>query len=149
MGQSLSSFSRDDDTTTASVKQQELSDEDIQAERRRLEYKIVSHDVVKQAARDPSCYWVDVRSEEEVINRKIGYVSTDKRWVYAPCHDDACPILQVTAENMIPEKNAQIIVYCSSGRRAAIAKETLEGKGYTNVINAGGLVDVFYPRKRK
>jgi rhodanese-related sulfurtransferase len=123
------------------------SDEEIQAERRRQEYKIVSPEIVKALARDPSCYWVDVRSEEEVTNRKIGYVSTDKRWVYAPCNEDCCPILEVTAENMIPQKDAKIILYCSSGRRAAIAQQTLEKKGYSNVVNAGGLVDIFYPTK--
>jgi phage shock protein E len=139
MGQSLSSSSTPKPPT----------DEEIQAERRRLEYKIVSPETVKETARDPSCYWVDVRSEEEVTNPKLGYVATDKRWVFAPCQDDSCPILEVTAENMIPEKDAKIIVYCSSGRRAALAQETLERKGYKHVVNAGGLVDVFYPTKQR
>jgi rhodanese-related sulfurtransferase len=123
------------------------SDEDLQAQRRREEYKIASAEQVKLSAKDPSCYWVDVRSEEEVTNRKLGYVATDKRWLYAPCNDESCPILDVTAENMMPQKDAKIIVYCSSGRRAAKAKELLENKGYTDVVNAGGLVDVFYPKK--
>jgi phage shock protein E len=34
-------------------------------------------------------------------------------------------------------KNEKIIVYCRSGRRSGIAKETLDEMGYTNVINAG------------
>ena len=125
------------------------TDEEIQAERRRQQYKIAPPEVVQESARDPSCYWVDVRSEEEVTNPKLGYVATDKRFLFAPCRDDSCPILDVTAENMIPDKDSKVIVYCSSGRRAALAQETLERKGYTNVINAGGLVDVFYPSKQK
>jgi rhodanese-related sulfurtransferase len=37
---------------------------------------------------------------------------------------------------------APVIIFCRSGRRAVSAKATLEQKGYTNVINAGGLTDL-------
>ncbi len=37
---------------------------------------------------------------------------------------------------------APVIVFCRSGRRAGKAKEMLEQKGYTNVLNAGGLTDL-------
>jgi len=37
---------------------------------------------------------------------------------------------------------ATIIVFCRSGRRAAKAKEILQSKGYTHVLNAGGLSDL-------
>jgi phage shock protein E len=37
---------------------------------------------------------------------------------------------------------APIIIFCRSGRRAGKAKEHLEQKGYTNVLNAGGLTDI-------
>ncbi len=36
------------------------------------------------------------------------------------------------------DKDASIYVYCRSGRRSGIAKETLEGLGYTQVVNVGG-----------
>ena len=36
-------------------------------------------------------------------------------------------------------KNQKIYVYCRSGRRSAIATETLKGMGYTNVTDLGGL----------
>ena len=36
-------------------------------------------------------------------------------------------------------KDDHIIVYCKSGRRAALAFETLKGLGYANVENYGGL----------
>lgn len=35
-------------------------------------------------------------------------------------------------------KNAQIALYCRSGRRSGIAKQILEKKGYTNTVNYGG-----------
>lgn len=39
------------------------------------------------------------------------------------------------------DKSRKIYVYCRSGRRSQIAKETLERLGYKNVINLGGLQD--------
>jgi rhodanese-related sulfurtransferase len=38
-----------------------------------------------------------------------------------------------------PDKGRPIVVYCRSGRRSAIAKETLAGMGYTNISDFGGL----------
>ena len=45
------------------------------------------------------------------------------------------------AEEMIPDKNAQILVYCRSGRRSKIASESLAKLGYTNVKEFGGIID--------
>lgn len=39
-------------------------------------------------------------------------------------------------------RNTPIILYCQSGRRSGFAKEALEGMGFVNVANAGGLNDV-------
>ena len=45
------------------------------------------------------------------------------------------------AEDMIPDKNAQILVYCRSGRRSKIASESLSKLGYTDVKEFGGIID--------
>ena len=45
------------------------------------------------------------------------------------------------AEEMLPDKEAQILVYCRSGRRSKIASESLEKLGYTNVKEFGGIID--------
>ena len=42
---------------------------------------------------------------------------------------------------VVPDKSAQVILYCRSGRRANTALETLRAMGYTNVSNFGGLED--------
>ena len=43
----------------------------------------------------------------------------------------------------LPKDHDQtIVVFCRSGRRAGVAKETLEGLGYTHVINGGGYADL-------
>lgn len=48
------------------------------------------------------------------------------------------------AENVIPDKDKQILVYCRSGRRSKIAAETLAQIGYTNVKEFGGIIDWQY-----
>jgi rhodanese-related sulfurtransferase len=48
----------------------------------------------------------------------------------------------------IKDKEAKIIVYCSDGRRAMRARKILLEKGYTHVLNAGGiLTDVHKDKK--
>ena len=48
------------------------------------------------------------------------------------------------AEEIIPDKDAQILVYCRPGRRSKIAAESLEKLGYTNVKEFGGIIDWQY-----
>ena len=45
------------------------------------------------------------------------------------------------AAEMLPDKDAQILAYCRSGRRSKIAAESLAKLGYTNVKEFGGIID--------
>ena len=45
------------------------------------------------------------------------------------------------AEEMMPDKDKLILVYCRSGRRSKIAAESLAKLGYTNVKEFGGIID--------
>ena len=45
------------------------------------------------------------------------------------------------AQEMLPDKDALILVYCRSGRRSKIASESLVKLGYTNVKEFGGIID--------
>ena len=45
------------------------------------------------------------------------------------------------AIELLPDKDAQILVYCRSGRRSKIASESLAKLGYTNVKEFGGIID--------
>ena len=45
------------------------------------------------------------------------------------------------AEEMLPNKDKQILVYCRSGRRSKIAADALSKLGYTNVKEFGGIID--------
>lgn len=48
------------------------------------------------------------------------------------------------AEEMLPDKDKLILVYCRSGRRSKIAAESLAKLGYTNVKEFGGIIDWTY-----
>jgi phage shock protein E len=37
------------------------------------------------------------------------------------------------------DKNSEIVVYCRSGNRSGKAKQLLESKGYTHILNGGGI----------
>lgn len=44
--------------------------------------------------------------------------------------------LEMQAEQKLPDKNAEIILYCAGGTRSAFAAKTLQEFGYTNVTSA-------------
>jgi rhodanese-related sulfurtransferase len=49
-------------------------------------------------------------------------------------------ILERDIETVIPDKQAQVILYCGGGYRSALAAESLQQMGYTNVASmAGGI----------
>ena len=46
---------------------------------------------------------------------------------------------ETTAAEVIPEKDAMVLVYCRSGNRSKTASSTLAGLGYTNIYEFGGI----------
>ena len=47
--------------------------------------------------------------------------------------------LPYTLENAIPNKNAKIIIFCSTGDRSKVAEKYVKEKGYKNTISVGTL----------
>ena len=47
-------------------------------------------------------------------------------------------------QNIAPDKNQLILIYCRSGRRSQAAVRTMVNLGYTNVYNFGGIIDWQY-----
>ena len=47
-------------------------------------------------------------------------------------------ILERDVEGDIPDKQAEIILYCGGGFRSALAADSLQQMGYTNVISMDG-----------
>jgi phage shock protein E len=105
-------------------------------------FMFAPHEVVRGALANPKTTVLDVRRIDEIL--ESGFLKTDRQWVHAQCTLTECPLLDVAAESLIPDKHAPVVVYCASGKRAAKAKEVLESKGYVNVLNAGGLGGLGY-----
>lgn len=75
--------------------------------------------------------WIDVRSAEEY---DTGHLAAATNITHTEIGDRIAIL--------VPDKHADIRLYCRSGRRAGWAKETLEKLGYTNVTNEGGYKDI-------
>ena len=71
--------------------------------------------------------WIDVRSTEEF---NAGHLPGSLNIVHT---EIAGKIAEVTQD-----KNAEIQLYCRSGRRSGLAEAELQTLGFTNVHNAGG-----------
>ena len=70
--------------------------------------------------------WIDVRTAKEFDD---GHLDGAVHIPYEVIGD------QIAAA--VPDKDAEIHIYCRTGRRSGIALKTLEGMGYTNVVNEG------------
>lgn len=74
---------------------------------------------------------VDVRSREEFSEE---------------AYPNAVNIPVDEMHNRMPEfgdKDKPVILYCASGARSAYATRILKNAGYLDVVNAGGLYDMF------
>lgn len=75
-------------------------------------------------------HWIDVRTADEF---SAGHVDGAANIPYGE-------IGQRIAE-VTESKDELIYVYCRSGRRSGIAKDTLDEAGFTSVVNLGGFED--------
>ena len=73
---------------------------------------------------------LDVRTQEEFDEKHIPGA------VLIPDYEIADK-----AEDILPDKNQLILVYCRSGRRSKLAAEELVKLGYTNIKEFGGIID--------
>jgi phage shock protein E len=95
---------------------------------------------IKKALDDPNTYVLDIRTEKEIAaSGKVEH----PHWFHVDVKGDSCPELENNPERYVPDKDATVVVYCTTGRRAARAKKALISQGYTgNVLNAGGYYHV-------
>ena len=90
---------------------------------------LVSYEELQQKLTDKApIVLLDVRTQEEFNN---GHIPGALLLPYDEIDQKAVQLL--------PEKEKEIIIYCRSGRRSAIAKDSLEALGYTNVKDFGGM----------
>lgn len=84
-------------------------------------------DVVARQEAGDSFHLVDVREESEWGRGRLpGAVHLGKG------------IIERDIENAIPDTASEIVLYCGGGYRSALAADTLQKMGYTNVISMDG-----------
>ena len=71
---------------------------------------------------------LDVRTQEEF---DVGHIPTA---ILLP-YDE----INLKAATVLPDKEKEIVLYCRSGRRSAIAKKSLVELGYKDVKDFGGI----------
>lgn len=76
---------------------------------------------------------IDVREEDEYAS---GHIAGALLIPYGE--------IKERAETELTDKDQTILVYCRSGRRSAIAAQTLAELGYTDVRDFGGIIDWSY-----
>ena len=99
-----------------------------------MTYEQISQSEAKEIMDTKSDYIIiDARTQEEFDEGHI------ENAILIPEYE-----IQEKAPELIPDKNALILVYCRSGRRSKIASEALVQLGYTNVKEFGGIIDWEY-----
>ena len=93
-------------------------------------YKIITAEEAKSMMDKGGVIIVDVRTKEEY---QEGHIK------------DAILIPNESIDGIAPkelgDKDAIILIYCRSGRRAKDASEKLVKLGYTNIYDFGGIID--------
>mmetsp|Transcript_11868 Transcript_11868/g.24516 ORF Transcript_11868/g.24516 Transcript_11868/m.24516 type:complete len:122 (+) Transcript_11868:181-546(+) len=107
---------------------------------------LASKDDVRKAAADPNATWVDVRTEEEIAQGCL-HKLYNLPFVHHSCTVDSCEGLEEKAKEHMQDKDAPVIIFCRSGRRATKPVQILKDLGYTNVLNAGGFSDIDFLSK--
>ena len=97
---------------------------------KKAEYKKITSDEAKKMMETQKAIVVDVRTLEEYNEGHIPNA------ISVPLET-----IENEAEAKLKNKDALILVYCRSGRRSREAALKLIEKGYTNVIDFGGIQD--------
>ena len=91
---------------------------------------------------------ITAEQAKKIMDSETDYIILDTReqYEYDEGHIPGAILLPYTeidkkAEDVIPNKEILILVYCRSGRRSKIASESLVKLGYTNVKEFGGIID--------
>ena len=102
---------------------------------------------------DQGAVYVNITAEEakQIMDSEKGYIILDVRTQEEYDQGHIPGATQISheeiaekAEEVLPDKNQLILVYCRSGRRSKIAAEALVELGYTNIKEFGGIIDWSY-----
>ena len=96
-------------------------------------YQKITPQEAKARMTEPGVIVLDVRMQQEY---DAGHITNA---VLLPL-----PLIEAgdaAVAKALPDKDAEILVYCRSGRRSAIVANALINMGYTNVLDFGGIND--------
>lgn len=114
-----------------------MMSEDYQ--KRAQEFGFAPHQDIKDALANPDTHVLDIRTEQEIADAgRFEHAN----WRQTNGTATECPALSAAPEDFVKDKQATVVVYCRSGRRALAAVNVLKSKGYEKVLNAGGYDDV-------
>jgi phage shock protein E len=88
--------------------------------------RLVSPDEALQLVRTGATL-LDVREKEEFEKSHLDGATHMSRGV-----------LEMKIGEVVPDKSATVICYCSGGNRGALAAETLQKMGYKNIVSIDG-----------
>ena len=114
---------------TMNSKQVSVDSKEVKNEKK-AEYKKITSDEAKNIMSTQKAIVVDVRSLEEYNEGHIPNAISVQ-----------LETIENEAETKLKNKDDLILVYCRSGRRSREAALRLIEKGYTNVIDFGGIQD--------
>lgn len=95
-----------------------------------IEYIKISAQEAKELMDSETAVVLDVRTQEEYDE---GHIEGAVRM--------AMEEFDAKSAEVLPDKDALILVYCRSGNRSATASKILIEMGYTNVMDFGGIID--------
>ena len=100
--------------------------------------------------KEQEAMYVNITAQEAktIMDNEEGYVVLDVREQdeYDAGHIPGAILIPYTqieekANEILPDQDQLILVYCRSGRRSKIAAEALVELGYTNIKEFGGIID--------
>ena len=113
-------------------------------------YAITLKEPANRAENNQEAVYVNITAEEakQIMDSEEGYIILDVRTQeeYDQGHIPGAILIpdtevEVTAEEVLTDKDQLILVYCRSGRRSKLASEILVELGYTNIKEFGGIID--------
>ena len=99
---------------------------------------LACRDDILKSLTNKSTIILDVRTLDEIADS--GKIEVEgNQWIQTACTPMSAD-LDLDTDNL--DKDADVVVYCRSGRRASRAKEILQERGFKNVLNGGGYDDM-------
>ena len=91
---------------------------------------------------------ITAQEAKQIMDSDDGYIILDTRTQaeYDEGHIPGAIVIshdeiEEKAEQLLPDKDQLLLVYCRSGRRSKLAAEALVKLGYTNIKEFGGIID--------